>query len=114
MESEGRLRICMVSDFFYPNMGGVEGHLYCLSQQLIELGHKVVIVTHAYGNRKGIRYLVNGLKVYYIPYPILYNQATWISIFGYLPFLRNIYIRERVNIVHGHQVCFSPHLQGIL
>ncbi|EAW98884.1 phosphatidylinositol glycan, class A (paroxysmal nocturnal hemoglobinuria), isoform CRA_e [Homo sapiens] len=47
--------ICMVSDFFYPNMGGVESHIYQLSQCLIERGHKVIIVTHAYGNRKGIR-----------------------------------------------------------
>ena len=31
----------MVSDFFYPNMGGVESHIYQLSQCLIALGHKV-------------------------------------------------------------------------
>jgi hypothetical protein len=31
----------MVSDFFFPNMGGVETHLYCLSQCLIARGHKV-------------------------------------------------------------------------
>ena len=32
----------MISDFFYPNMGGVESHLYHLSQQLIKRGHKVI------------------------------------------------------------------------
>ena len=53
----------MVSDFFYPNMGGVESHVYQLSECLIERGHKVVVVTHAYGNRTGVRYLTNGLKV---------------------------------------------------
>lgn len=57
----------MVSDFFYPNMGGVESHIYQLSQCLIEKGHKVVIATHAYGHRSGVRYLTNGLKVYYLP-----------------------------------------------
>lgn len=57
----------MVSDFFYPNMGGVESHIYQLSQCLLEKGHKVVIATHAYGDRRGIRYLTNGLKVYYLP-----------------------------------------------
>jgi hypothetical protein len=31
----------MVSDFFYPNMGGVENHIYQLSQCLIARGHKV-------------------------------------------------------------------------
>jgi hypothetical protein len=28
--------ICMVSDFFYPNMGGVEMHIWCLSQCLLQ------------------------------------------------------------------------------
>lgn len=33
------MRILMVSDFFYPNTGGVELHIYQLSQCLIERGH---------------------------------------------------------------------------
>jgi len=53
----------MVCDCFHPNIGGVESHIYQLSQCLIDRGHKVVVVTHAYGNRKGIRNLSNGLKV---------------------------------------------------
>jgi hypothetical protein len=31
----------MVSDFFYPNFGGVENHIYQLSQCLLSQGHKV-------------------------------------------------------------------------
>jgi phosphatidylinositol glycan class A protein len=31
----------MVTDFFYPNFGGVENHVYQLSQCLIAMGHKV-------------------------------------------------------------------------
>lgn len=53
----------MVSDFFYPNLGGVESHIFTLSQCLIKLGHKVVVVTHSYGDRVGVRYMTNGLKV---------------------------------------------------
>jgi phosphatidylinositol N-acetylglucosaminyltransferase subunit A len=53
----------MVSDFFYPNMGGVESHIFTLSMFLIKLGHKVVVITHSYENRRGIRYMTNGLKV---------------------------------------------------
>lgn len=34
----------MISDFFYPNMGGVEMHLYQLSQCLIKRGNKVVFI----------------------------------------------------------------------
>jgi len=37
------MRICMASDFFYPSIGGVEEHVYNLSQKLLSLGHKVII-----------------------------------------------------------------------
>lgn len=43
MDKKEKHRILMVSDFFYPNFGGVENHIYYLSQCLIELGHKVII-----------------------------------------------------------------------
>nr|XP_022342602.1 phosphatidylinositol N-acetylglucosaminyltransferase subunit A-like isoform X1 [Crassostrea virginica] len=94
--------VCMVSDFFYPNMGGVESHIYQLSQCLLERGHKVVVVTHAYGNKKGVRYLSNGLKAYYLPFLPFYNQCILPTIFTTFPLLRNIFIREQVTIVHGH------------
>ena len=58
-------RIAMVCDFFYPRMGGVEMHIWSLSQHLIRLGHKVIVVTHSYANRKGVRYMEDNLKVYY-------------------------------------------------
>ena len=45
--------IAMVSDFFFPQPGGVESHIYQLSSKLIDRGHKVIIITHAYGNRTG-------------------------------------------------------------
>ncbi|XP_036815450.1 phosphatidylinositol N-acetylglucosaminyltransferase subunit A isoform X1 [Oncorhynchus mykiss] len=94
--------ICMVSDFFYPNMGGVESHIYQLSQCLIEKGHKVVIATHTYGCRKGVRYLTNGLKVYYLPLQVMYNQSTVTTCFHSLPLLRCVFVRERITVVHAH------------
>ncbi|GFU28979.1 n-acetylglucosaminyl-phosphatidylinositol biosynthetic protein [Trichonephila clavipes] len=95
-------RICMVSDFFYPNTGGVESHIYQLSQCLMKKGHKIVIITHAYGGRKGIRYLTNGLKVYYLPVWVVYNQCTLPTLFTTFPLMRDILLRERISIVHGH------------
>ncbi|KAL6944914.1 hypothetical protein ACO0QE_002356 [Hanseniaspora vineae] len=100
--SPKRLNIAMVCDFFYPQLGGVEFHIYHLSQKLISLGHNVVILTHSYGKRRGVRYLNKGLKVYYIPYLVLYRNTTFPTIFTSLPIMRNIFIRESIDIVHSH------------
>nr|KAG5685687.1 hypothetical protein BaRGS_027197 [Batillaria attramentaria] len=83
-------------------MGGVESHIYQLSNCLLDRGHKVIIVTHKYGNRCGVRYLANGLKVYYLPVPPFYNQCILPSLFTTLPLLRSVFVREKVTIVHGH------------
>jgi phosphatidylinositol glycan class A protein len=93
----------MVSDFFYPNLGGVEMHIWCLAQCLIQRGHKVIIITHSYGDRQGIRYMTNGLKVYYLPLTVIYDQVTFPTLYAYFPLFRNILIRERITLVHGHQ-----------
>ncbi|KAL3331539.1 hypothetical protein AABB24_035062 [Solanum stoloniferum] len=96
-------RILMVSDFFYPNFGGVENHIYYLSQCLIKEGHKVVVMTHAYQNRSGVRYMTNGLKVYYVPWKPFLMQNTLPTFFGTLSITRTILIREKISLVHGHQ-----------
>ncbi|XP_044750914.1 phosphatidylinositol N-acetylglucosaminyltransferase subunit A [Coccinella septempunctata] len=95
-------RICMVSDFFFPNMGGVEEHIYNLSQCLLQKGHKVVILTHSYEDRVGVRYMTNFLKVYYLPIRVFYNQCILPTMIANIPLIRYIFIRERIEIIHGH------------
>ncbi|XP_014272828.1 phosphatidylinositol N-acetylglucosaminyltransferase subunit A [Halyomorpha halys] len=95
-------RICMVSDFFYPNVGGVEEHIFNLSQCLISMGFKVIVVTHSYKDRVGIRYMSCGLKVYYLPIKTFYNQCVLPTMIASLPLIRYILIREEITIVHGH------------
>lgn len=101
-----KLNICFVSDFFYPGFGGVESHMFQLAQCLIQRGHKVVVITHARGNRKGVRWMSSGLKVYYIPIKTFNtpNGVTTIPFaMGTYAFYRNIFIREKIDIVHSHQ-----------
>lgn len=100
---KSRHRICMVSDFFFPNMGGVEMHIWCLSQCLLQRGHKVIVLTHAYEGRQGIRYMTNGLKIYYLPLLVVHEQVIFPGLCSFLPLFRNILLREQISIVHGHQ-----------
>ena len=83
LNTKRKYNIAMVSDFFFPKVGGVEMHIFnialcnyypilyilILYQGLLERGHKVIAITRTAGNRKGVRYLTNGFKVYYCPHP---------------------------------------------
>ncbi|CCE62783.1 hypothetical protein TPHA_0D01420 [Tetrapisispora phaffii CBS 4417] len=107
--------IAMISDFFYPQLGGVEFHMYHLAQELIKLGNSVIIVVHAYSpDRVGVRYLSNGLKVYYVPYFVLHRETTFPNVFGTFPWVRNILIREQIDIVHTHGSASTFSLEGLL
>lgn len=111
----------MASDFFYPNTGGVEEHIYNLSQCLIKRGHRVVVITHSYKDRIGIRYLTGGLKVYYLPIRVFYAQCVLPTMICNIALIRYILIRESIEIVHGHsafsvlchEVCIIGKLMGL-
>ena len=108
------LAVAMVSDFFYPNVGGVESHIFNLSQCLMERGHNVIVVTHSYDDRVGIRYMTNMMKVYYLPIIPFYNKSILPTIFCSLPYLRHIFLTEKVNIVHGHSAFSSLAHEALL
>ncbi|KAJ5676486.1 uncharacterized protein N7477_002119 [Penicillium maclennaniae] len=91
-----------IADFFFPQSGGIESHIYQLSSKLIDRGHKVIIITHAYKGRTGVRYLTNGLKIYHVPFFVIYRETTFPTVFSFFPIFRNIVIREQIEIVHGH------------
>jgi len=61
--SKKQLCVCLVGDFFYPKTGGVEVHLYYLSVCLIRRNCKVIVITHHYDDRQGVKYMGNGVKV---------------------------------------------------
>lgn len=39
------LTYSMISDFFLPVVGGIEGHVYSLSVELMKLGHRVCLLS---------------------------------------------------------------------
>jgi len=128
----------MVSDFFHPDVGGVENHIYMLSTELIKRGHKVsfvvksekqpglkkkvIVITHGHKpDRVGIRWFSPRLKVYYIPFIPIASSATLPNFFTSLPYLRTILLREHIRLVHahaslssmGHESILHAHLMGI-
>jgi phosphatidylinositol N-acetylglucosaminyltransferase subunit A len=104
----------MVCDFFYPNFGGVENHIYYLSQGLAALGHRVIILTHTYNDRQGIRYLPRNVKVYHLPYANMALQTTYPTLWFSLPLYYDIYTREGVQLVHGHSAFSTMCQEGLL
>ena len=102
-----KLNIALVSDFFYPNLGGVEMHQYCIGYCLRERGHKVVCITKNYGDRVGVRYLPNGIKVYHLPIQNIPGTTTAINphflLLELIPIFREIMIREDIDVIHSHQ-----------
>jgi phosphatidylinositol glycan class A protein len=101
-----KLRIAMCCDFFYPRLGGVEMHIWSLSQCLLRMGHKVIVITHQTDGpdkRQGVRYMTNHLKVYYIPLVSMVDNVVLPTFLAGMALFRTILIRERIQIVHGHQ-----------
>ena len=98
-----KLRIMFISEFYYPGLGGVEMHKFQLQQCLMNLGHKVIEVTISYGKRQGVRYMSNGLKVYYVPFQPILDKVACATVFPPCPIFRMIMIREQIDIVHIHQ-----------
>jgi len=48
--------------------------------------------------------MANGLKMYYLnQLPILQGDVAFLSFFNILPLIRQILVREQIDIVHGHQ-----------
>lgn len=96
-------RIAFVADYFFPGLGGVEMHIWNIAQELLKLGHHIIVITHATKDRVGVRIMTGFLKVYYLPFPIFLAGNPFPGVFTSLPLFRDILLRERIEIIHGHQ-----------
>jgi phosphatidylinositol glycan class A protein len=73
------------------------------------------VITHSHlPDRVGIRWLLPGLKVYYIPFLPIASSATLPNFFTSLPYLRTILLREHIHLIHAHASLSSIGHEGIL
>lgn len=115
---EKKLSICMICSYFYPKAGGCESHIYYLSENLIAMGHNVVIITMCTKGqeRSGVRIMLNGLKVYYLPVPQVqtpHGRTSLFALFTTVQYFRDIFVREGIDIVHCHQAASMLSLEGL-
>lgn len=105
------MRILMITDFYWPYVGGVEEHVRRLSQALVARGHEIGVVTL---HRDGLpeRETVEGVRVYRARSTT--QRATWLFAHPERPWappfpdpaitreLKKIVQLEQPDIVHGH------------
>lgn len=60
------MKICMLTSFFLPTIGGVESHVYNLSKELIKKGHQVIIVhTILHESKEGFEKIeIDGIELH--------------------------------------------------
>lgn len=75
------------------------------------------MITHAYPPRNGVRWLPNGVKVYYIPVqplPPTHVHATLPNFFTAFPWIRSILARESIDVVHSHAALSALGMETIM
>lgn len=104
--------IALVSDYFYPNFGGIETHIEMLATHFVRNGHKVIVLTHQYGGHTGVMRL-NDIKVYYLNIPVLAMNTTFPSLFSNFFVFAEIFKKEKIEIVHGHQTMSNLAIEAL-
>ena len=115
------MRIALISDYFYPAIGGVQSHIIGLANVIKRNGHDVVVITHKYDQQEGIligekeifitplgTIDVNDhsnnvkIRVFYLPMGIVTANCTFPCLLPTHRLLPGIFERENIQIVHGH------------
>lgn len=102
------LKIALVSDWFFPSVGGIEYHIHDLATQLTSLGHDVHVITRfgEYPDEK-LPYEVHRFK------GRLTMDGSHVSIGAdVLKKVNELYKKEHFDVTHGHSI-YSPMAVGV-
>lgn len=95
------MRIGLITQAYYPVLGGVTEHVWHLAKELERRGHQVTVVTGTAKNAddRGLRVLRHGYQ-----FPLMSNGANISLTFGWKlgRMLQRIEAQERFDVVHVH------------
>lgn len=57
-----RLRVCIISEYYYPTLGGITENVYNFAKRLLMKGHEVTLITSNAGDHQG-RGEIEGLRI---------------------------------------------------
>src|SRR5690349_11301691 len=95
------MKIALVSDWYFPHIGGVEVQMRDLAHELIRRGHDVRIITTTRGP-----VLLDGLRIDRLEVPIIRRWGIAFDRTALAP-LEALFRRERFDVIHAHGV-WSP------
>ena len=108
------LSILLICDFFYPRIGGVEVHIFQLACALLRLGCRVSVLAHHHKDRQGLRIMGNGIKVYFNQLISMHDDTSYPILYGCQKVMREIVIKDEIDIVHLHQGTSVTSLECLL
>ncbi len=96
------MKICMVTEFYLPSVGGIPFHVYYLSKELKKRGHEVTILTS--GDRKDnaekdVVRIGRGVPVY-----INGSIARFTLDFSLTTKIKSFFIKNNFDIIHIHGI----------
>lgn len=98
------MTILFFTRLFHPHIGGVERHVERVSQELIKLGHEVIVVTEQYQQKLKEVEKRKSIKVYRIPVGGVSEKAKKWHIWRWLWQHRSLI--SQADIIHVHDVFF--------
>jgi len=90
------VRIVQVTPYFHPHLGGVESHVRDLSRKLVELGHRVEVVTAMYEPGQSRMEEVDNFKVHRLPVRAIIAKTPLIKSMN--KFLGS----RKIDLIHAH------------